>query len=208
MRFASITLAVLTLTLPALGQETSPIANTWIDSVSRSGPASPEPLGEVKQVYNGSIGGHELILEQTVLADIAGKLGTEVHQWGEAGDAVAWACLARDAETLWLYSDGEMGEGKVTGVGLDMRDPAPASAGCGAWPADLQVEIGMMGVGLPADVIVANYLTGQPDDYGWFRSANLTRAADSPLETWQELTFRAKDDGTVDAMAVMQQTGY
>ena len=204
MRFASITLAVLTLTLPTVAQEASPIANTWIDSVSRSGPASPEPWGEIKQVYNGSIGSHELILEETVLADIAAKLGTEVHQWGEAGEAVTWACLARNAETLWLYSDGEMGEGKVTGVGLDMRDPAPASAGCGAWPADLQVEIGMMGVGLPADVIVANYLTGQPDDYGWFRSTNPSNSG----QTWQELTFRAKDDGTVDAMAVMQQTGY
>jgi hypothetical protein len=207
MRFASITLALLTFTLPALGQDASsgsPIAGTWIDSVSRSGPASPEPWGEVKQVYNGSIGTHELILEETMLADIAGKLGTEAHQWGEAGEAVAWACLSRNAEALWLYSDGEMGEGKVTGVGLDMRDPAPASAGCGAWPADVQVELGFMGIGMPADMIAANYLTGQPDDYGWFRSTNLTNSG----QTWQELTFRAKDDGTVDAMAVMQHTGY
>ena len=97
-----------------------------------------------------------------------------------------------------------MGEGKVTGDGIDMRDPAPASAGCGPWPAEVQVELGLMGVGLPADVIIANYLTGQPDDYGWFRSANLTGAD----QTWQELTFRANADGTVDAMAVMQQTGY
>jgi len=205
MRFTSTTLAVLLLTLPAVAQDTSPIARTWIDSVSRSGPASPEPWGEVKQVYNGSIGGHDFILEETDLTDLAAKLGTQVHRWGEAGEAVAWACLARNAETLWLYSDGEMGQGKVTGVGLDMRDPAPASAGCGAWPSDVRVELGFMGVGLPADLIAANYLTGQPDDYGWFRSTNVTSSAGG--QTWQELTFRAKDDGTVDAMAVMQQTG-
>ena len=58
------------------------------------------------------------------------------------------------------------------------------------------------------EVESANYLTGQPDDYGWFRSANLTPNDGSPLETWQELTFRESDDGIVNAVAVMQATGY
>jgi hypothetical protein len=204
MRFASITLAVLTLTLPALGQDVSPIANTWIDSVSRSGPASPEPWGEVKQVYGITAGTLQIALEETSLEEAATALGTTVQHWGEAGDAVSWACLARGAETFWLYSDGEMGEGKVTGAGHDARDPAPASAQCADWPADLSVDLGVLGVGMPSDVVVANYLTGQPDEYGWFRSTNVTNSG----QTWEELTFRAKDDGTVDAVAVMQQTGY
>lgn len=187
--------------------EDSPIKNTWIDSVTRSGPAAPEPWGEVKQVYTITIGEHAVVLEETPIADLAAKIGTEAHHWGEAGESVTWACLARDAETLWLYSDGEMGGGAVTGVGIDVRDPAPTSAGCGVWPADLQVDLGMMGVGLPADVIIANYLTGQPDDYGWFRSTNLT-ADKPPYEVWQELTFRANEEGTVNAMAVLQSTGY
>lgn len=187
--------------------EASPITNTWIDSVSRSGPAAPEPWGTVKQVYGITIGSQAVVLEETPLAELAESLGTTAQNWGEAGDAVTWACLQRSAETLWLYSDGEMGGGAVTGVGIDVRDPAPASANCGAWPADLQVDLGLMGIGLPADVIAANYLTGQPDDYGWFRSTNLTDAATPPGKIWQELTFRANEEGTVDAMAVMQETG-
>lgn len=207
MRAASI-LVFIACFASSVKAEASPITNTWLDSVSRSGPASPEPWGEVKQVYNGTVGPHALVLEETVLDELAAKLGTEVHHWGEGSEAVTWACLSRNAETLWFFSDSLLEEGLVTGVGIDLRDPAPASAQCGVWPADMKVDLGMMGIGLPADVIAANYLTGQPDDYGWFRSTNVTT---SPLgikfKTWQQLTFRANEDGTVNAMAVMQQTG-
>lgn len=206
MRTASVLVFIACLAI-SLKAEASPITNTWIDSVSRSGPASPEPWGQVKQVYNVTIGDQPVVLEETPLADLAASLGAAEQNWGEAGEAVTWACLSRNAETLWLYSDGEMGGGAVTGVAIDVRDPAPASANCGIWPADLKVDLGMMGIGLPADVIAANYLTGQPDDYGWFRSTNLTDAATPPGKIWQELTFRANADGTVDAMAVMQETG-
>lgn len=207
MRFASI-LVFAACFATSVQAADSPIKNTWIDSVSRSGPASPEPWGTVKQVYTVTIGEHPVVLEETPIAELAAKLGTEAHQWGEAGESVSWACLARDAETLWFYSDGEMGGGAVTGVGVDLRDPAPASAGCGIWPAELKADLGMVGIGLPADVIAASYLTGQPDEYGWFRSTNLTPGANPPYEIWQELTFRANDEGTVNAMAVMQWTGY
>ncbi|CAN7321806.1 hypothetical protein [Devosia sp. LjRoot3] len=206
MRTASVLVFIACLAI-SLKAEASPITNTWIDSVSRSGPASPEPWGEVKQVYNVTIGDQPVVLEETSIADLAASLGAAAQNWGEAGEATTWACLSRNAETLWLYSDGEMGGGAVTGVAIDVRDPAPASANCGTWPADLKVDLGMMGIGLPADVIAANYLTGQPDDYGWFRSTNLTDAATPPGKIWQELTFRANADGTVDAMAVMQETG-
>lgn len=192
--------------LPALAEE-SPIANTWIDQVARTGAAAPEPWGNVKQVYTITIGAESVVLEETAIADLAAKLGTEAHNWGEAGEAVTWACLSRNAETLWLYSDGEMGDGKVTGVGIDVRDAAPASARCGTWPADMNADLGLMGIGMPADVIVGNYLTGQPDEYGWFGSINLTPAATAPFEIWQELTFRANDEGIVNAVAVMQMTG-
>jgi hypothetical protein len=192
--------------IPALAGD-SPIANTWIDQVSRSGPAAPEPWGTVKQVYAVTIGAETVTLEETPIAELAAKLGTEAHNWGEAGEAVTWACLSRNAETLWLYSDGEMGDGKVTGVGIDVRDAAPASAKCGTWPADMTADLGIMGIGLPTDAIIGNYMTGQPDDYGWFRSINLTPAATAPFEIWQELTFRANDEGTVNAVAVMQMTG-
>lgn len=207
MRLAAACLIIAVSALPALAEE-SPIAGTWIDQVSRSGPSAPEPWGEVKQVYGITAGSLQIALEETSLEDAAAALGTTVHHWGEAGEAVSWACLARGAETFWLYSDGEMGEGKVTGAGHDARDAAPASAQCGTWPADLSVDLGVLGVGMPGDVVAANYLTGQPDDYGWFRSANLTPNDGSPLETWQELTFRESDDGIVNAVAVMQATGY
>lgn len=205
-RTSTICLLLAASAVPALAED-SPIANTWMDQVSRSGPAAPEPWGTVKQVYGVTIGAEAVVLEETKLADLAAKLGTEVQHWGEAGDAVSWACLSRNAETLWLYSDGEMGGGTVTGVGIDVRDAAPASAKCGTWPADLNADLGIMGIGLPTDVIIGNYLTGQPDDYGWFRSVNLTPAATAPFEIWQELTFRANEDGTVNAVAVMQLTG-
>ena len=205
-----VALACLLLTASAgaaIAQD-SPISGTWIDQVSRSGPAAPEPWGTVKQVYTVTIGAETVVLEETPIADLAARLGTEAQNWGEAGEAVTWACLSRNAETLWLYSHGEGGEGRVTGVGIDVRDAAPASAKCGTWPADLNADLGIMGIGLPADAIIGNYLTSQPDDYGWFRSVNLTKAAEGPLETWQELTFRANEEGTVNAVAVMQTTGY
>jgi hypothetical protein len=208
MRHTTIICLLLAASAAPVLAEDSPIAHTWIDQVSRSGPAAPEPWGTVKQVYAITIGTETVMLEETPIAELATKLGTQAQHWGEAGEAVTWACLSRGAETLWLYSDGEMGDGKVTGVGIDVREPAPASAQCGTWPADLNVDLGIMGIGLPTDVIIGNYLTGQPDEYGWFRSVNLTPAAAGPSETWQELTFRANDDGTVNAVAVMQSTGY
>jgi hypothetical protein len=186
--------------MPAFAED-SPIASTWIDQVARTGATAPEPWGTVKQVYTVTIGAEAVVLEETSIADLAAKLGTEAHSWGEAGEAVTWACLSRNAETLWLYSDGEMGDGKVTGIGIDVRDAAPASAQCGAWPADMNADLGVMGIGMPADVIVGNYLTGQPDDYGWFGSIHLAEGV------MQELTFRANEDGTVNAVAVMQMTG-
>ena len=207
MRRTAIICLLLAASAVSVLAEESPIAGTWIDQVSRSGPAAPEPWGTVKQVYGVTIGAEAVVLEETPIAELAAKLGTEAQHWGEAGEAVSWACLSRNAETLWLYSDGEMGGGAVTGVGIDVRDAAPASAKCGTWPADMNADLGIMGIGLPTDVIIGNYLTGQPDDYGWFRSVNLTPAATSPFEIWQELTFRANEDGTVNAVAVMQFTG-
>lgn len=206
MRLAATCLLIAVSTIPTLAED-SPISGTWIDQVARTGAAAPEPWGTVKQVYGITAGSLAIALEETTIADAAAALGTTVQHWGEAGEAVTWACIARGAETFWLYSDGEMGDGKVTGAALDARDAAPASAKCGVWPADLSVDLGIMGIGLPSDVIIANYLTGQPDDYGWFGSVNLTPAADPAFEIWQELTFRQNDDGVVNAVAVMQMTG-
>ena len=125
MRHTAIICLLLAATaVPALAED-SPIAGTWMDQVSRSGPASPEPWGTVKQVYTVTIGAESVVLEETPIAELAAKLGTEAHNWGEAGEAVTWACLSRNAETLWLYSDGEMGDGKVTGVAIDVRDALP-----------------------------------------------------------------------------------
>ncbi|MDB5529497.1 MAG: hypothetical protein JWR51_2600 [Devosia sp.] len=147
------------------------------------------------------------MLEQTPIAEIAAALGGASHDWGEAGEAATWACFSRGAETLWLYSDGEMGDGKVTGIGLDARDTAPASAQCTDWPAAVAVELGIMGIGLPMDVIIPNYGTSQPDDYGWMRSINLAPdPANAQSQIWQELTFR-QSDGIIDAVAVLQESG-
>lgn len=207
MRVIIACLLLTTAIVPAMAED-SPIAGTWMDQVSRSGPAAPEPWGTVKQLYQVSVGEHVIMLEQTPIAEIASTLGGAAHNWGEAGEAVTWACFARGAETFWLYSDGEMGDGKVTGVALDARDAPPASAQCADWPATMAVDLGLMGIGMPADVIVGNYLTSAPDDYGWMRSVNLTPdPANAQFQIWQELTFRASDDGTINAVAVLQDTG-
>lgn len=207
MRVAIACLLLATAIVPAMAED-SPIAGTWIDSVSRSGPSAPEPWGTVKQVYQVGVGKQAIVLEETPIAEIAATLGGAAHNWGDAGEAVTWACFARGAETLWLYSDGEMGDGKVTGVGLDTRDAAPASAQCADWPAGMAVDLGIMGIGLPMDAIMANYGTSQPDDYGWMRSVNLTPdPSGAPLsQVWQELTFR-EADGVINAVAVLQDTG-
>jgi hypothetical protein len=207
MRVAIACLLLTAAIVPVMAEE-SPLKGTWIDSVSRSGPSAPEPWGSVKQVYQVSVGEHVIVLEQTPIADIAAALGGASHNWGEAGEAVTWACFSRGAETLWLYSDGEMGDGKVTGVGLDARDAAPASAQCTDWPATVAVDLGIMGIGLPMDVIIPNYGTSQPDDYGWMRSVNLSPdPANAQFKIWQELTFRANDEGNINAVAVLQETG-
>lgn len=206
MRLAIACLLLTSSVLPAMAED-SPISGTWLDSVSRSGPDAPEPWGSVKQLYQVTAGDQVILLEETPIADAARALGGEAHSWGEAGEAVTWACFARDAESFWLYSDGEMGDGKVTGVALDARDAPPASAQCADWPTTMAVDLGIMGIGLPRDVIIPNYQTSEPDDYGWMRSINLTPdPTDSAFQVWQELTFR-EADGVINAVAVLQQTG-
>jgi hypothetical protein len=177
-----------------------------MDSVSRSGPSAPEPWGNVKQSYQVTAGDQVIMLEETPIAEVAAALGGATHSWGEAGEAVTWACFARGAETFWLYSDGEMGDGKVTGVALDARDAPPASAQCADWPVSMSVDLGIMGIGLPKDAIIPNYQTSEPDDYGWMRSVNLTPDPKDPaFQVWQELTFR-ESDGVINAVAVLQET--
>jgi hypothetical protein len=161
----------------------------------------------VQQVHQVSVGAHAVVLEQTPIAEIAAALGGASHNWGQAGEAVTWACFSRGAETLWLYSDGEMGDGKVTGIGLDARDAAPASAQCADWPAAIAVNLGIMGIGMPMDAIIPNYGTSEPDEHGWMRSVSLVPdPADAQFQIWQELTFR-QTDGIIDAVAVLQDTG-
>lgn len=207
MRVIIACLLLTTAIVPAIAED-SPLSGTWIDQASRSDLAAPEPWGNVKQLYQVTAGDQTIILEETPIADVAAALGGASHNWGEAGEAVTWACFARGAETFWLYSDGEMGDGKVTGVALDARDAPPASAQCADWPATMAVDLGLMGIGMPADVIIGNYLTGQPDDYGWMRSVNTTPdPTNAQFYIWQELTFRANDDGTINAVAVFQDTG-
>lgn len=196
-----------TAIVPVMAEDL-PLKGTWIKSVATSGLPAREPWGEVKQVYQMSIGNHAIVLEETPIAEIAAALGGASHNWGDAGGAVIWACFARGAETLWLYSDGEMGDGKVTGIGIDVRDAAPASAQCAKWPATLAVDLGVMGIGMPADVIVGNYLTSEPDEYGWMRSINVTpHASIAGFSVWEELTFRASEDGTINAVAVFLESG-
>jgi hypothetical protein len=197
---------IVGLSITSAFAEGSPIASTWLDQVTRSGTDAPEPYGSVKQVNQVTIGSHAVVLEETSMDEIAQALGGSVQHWSEAGEAVSWACFSRDAETLWLYSDGEMGEGKVTGVAIDVRDKAPDTAACSDWPADVAVDLGIMGIGLPTAAIQPNYMTGEPDDYGWFSAVTLTPGATD--QVWQELTFRQNADGVVDAVAVLQQTGY
>jgi hypothetical protein len=207
MRVIIACLLLTAAVTPAFAED-SPLSGTWIDQVSRSGVAAPEPWGNVKQVYQVTAGDQTILLEETPIADIAAALGGASHNWGEAGEAVTWACFARGAETFWLYSDGEMGDGKVTGVALDARDAPPASAQCADWPATMAVDLGLMGIGMPQDVIIGNYLTSQPDDYGWMRSINLTPdPTNAQFQIWQELTFRASEDGTINAVAVFQESG-
>ena len=207
MRLAIACLLLTTSVLPAVAEE-SPLSGTFIDSVSRSGLAAPEPWGSVMGAYQITAGDQIIMLEETPISDVATALGGTIHNWGEAGEAVTWACFARGAETFWLYSDGEMGDGKVTGAAMDARDAAPASAQCADWPTTMSVDLGVMGIGLPKDAIIPNYMTGEPDDYGWMRATTLTPDRANPsLQVWQELTFRANEDGTINAVAVMQQTG-
>ena len=205
MRIVIGCLLLTTAIIPVMAEE-SPIAHTWIDSVSRGGPAAPEPWGTVKQLYDVTVGDVVILLEQTSIAEAAAALGGEAQNWGEAGEAVTWACFARNAESFWLYSDGEMSDDTVTGVALDTRDAPPASAKCADWPTTMSVNLGVAGIGLPVDAIILNYQTGQPDHYGWMRSANLTPNPQEPaLEVWQVLTFR-ESDGVINAVAVLQDT--
>ncbi|WP_299748048.1 hypothetical protein [Devosia sp.] len=57
MHIAVTCLLLTTAIVPAFAED-SPIAGTWIDSVSRSGPDAPEPWGKVQQVYQVTVGEH------------------------------------------------------------------------------------------------------------------------------------------------------
>ena len=186
----------------------SPIKNTWLDTFIRFSSYAPEPFGSVQQVHGLTIGGQDFVFEAVPLADLAALLQTEAHSWqATEGGMIEWACLSREAETLWIYADTELASGTVSGIGIDTRDPAPEAAGCSAWPTDLSVDLGVMGIGMPADVIAANYLTGQPDAYGIFGAINEMRSSGEPaFTTTEELTFRTNEEGFVDAVAVMQIT--
>ncbi|RYE58864.1 MAG: hypothetical protein EOP20_05525 [Hyphomicrobiales bacterium] len=207
MRFTSI-LVFVACFASSVQAEDSPVSNTWLDTFIRSFSAAPEPWGTVQQVFGINIGGHDFIFEAVQLEEIAELLNTEAHYWeAPEGGAIEWSCLSRGSQTLWIYADTAMGAGTVSGIGIDMRDPAPPSAGCGVWPTDLTVDIGVMGVGMPADVIAANYLTGQPDEYGIFGAINQIEHPGEPaFTTMEELTFRANEEGFIDAVAVMQMT--
>lgn len=86
---------IVGLSITSAFAEGSPIASTWLDQVTRSGTDAPEPYGSVKQVNQVTIGSHAVVLEETSMDEIAQALGGSVQHWGEAGEAVSWACFSR-----------------------------------------------------------------------------------------------------------------
>jgi hypothetical protein len=155
-----------------------------------------------------STGGLDIKLEVTSMQDVVNAYGGEINQTGEAGGHVVWICYAKPQETVWFYSDGEMGDGTVTGVAAE-TGTANAAWGCAPAPATLRaMQFDIPTRGATQAELDATFAPLAPDENG---RLGFTSESPHPTEAgfkiWQDTIYRIGPDGTVDAVAIVQMSG-
>jgi hypothetical protein len=163
----------------------------------------PLPPNSVNILKAGPL---QVILETTPLTDVQKAFGGTIHNQGEAGDHVVWLCYGAGSQTLWFYSDGEMGDGKVTLAAMEKGVPE-VKWGCSLAPASLEnIDFGVPGIGAKLDDVTKRLGASPADENGRF-----AYTSDTPLENgseftkFQELVFEAHS-GVITAIAATQAT--
>lgn len=200
-------LLILALAAPSAAKDVT-LAGTWVDYIIRhdaSGGAEPD---DDKKVTGVIIGDYAFAMEETPLTTIRQYLGGKLHMSGEAGEAMTWLCYTTDLQAFYIYSDGEMGDGKPSAVVLDNRGPAPASAGCARYRGDsIDLDLGVVAIGRPTREAMAAYGRAKPDDTGTFAYGSISPLQRDPaMMEWQDIYYHSTD-GVIDAIGVTQITG-
>jgi hypothetical protein len=152
--------------------------------------------------------GLNIELEVTPMQAVIDAFGGRINETGEAGGHVVWICYAASDATIWFYSDGEMGDGKVTGLAAERGFPSPAW-GCATAPFSLgYMQFDAPGLGATEAELAEAFQPLEPDDE--FR---LGFTSESPHPTKpgfmivQDNVYRFGGDDKVDAVAILQITG-
>jgi hypothetical protein len=149
------------------------------------------------------VGPVEIELEVTTMETIAESLGAPVQQQGEAGEHVVWSCLARNDQTLWFYSDGEMGGGKVNAIAIENGVTNP-DWGCAPAPKGFDVvELGIPGISAHVTELEGIFVPTELDENGRVGWRGEAPGSDGVV-IYQDYVYRIAADGLVDAVGVSQ----
>lgn len=181
------------------------IAGFPLDVLTGNYAAETRPVDglAVTAIYVGDL---QIFLEETPMAEVTAMLGGTLHDEGEAGGHMIWTCYTLTDGTLWVYSDGEMGEGDVTMLTLD-REPAPGSAACTPLPlAASAVDLATLSLGDTAQALAVDYGAFTVDArgrVGFSAEQPLLDGSDAAISQWLVFRLRA---GRIDAVGITQVT--
>jgi hypothetical protein len=100
---------------------------SWEPPVMWTESSLPEPSVGRDFVSKLKVGSLQVVLEQTMLADVSRQFGAPVGHRGDAGEAVSWVCLLGQDQggpwAVWLES-GEIHGGAIGAFLLKRRAPA------------------------------------------------------------------------------------
>jgi hypothetical protein len=205
-----LTVIFATLASPALAQDASQFGGFIEDVVTGQYAVDGSyDLRMAPLVEAITVGPLDVVLEETTMDTVRESFGGPLNEQGEAGGRVVWICLIIGEDlTLWFYSDGEMGGGKVNAVALEVAAPKP-EWNCGSALEGIGVDFGPIpGLSAHPTEIDAVFLPLDPDPEG---RRGYTNESPHPervgFSVWQHVVYREGPDGIVDAIGVEQLTG-
>lgn len=206
-RAALAVLLVFALAAPSTAKDVT-LANTWVDYIIRHDASGGAEPGDDKRVTDIIIGDYALAMEETPLTAIRQYLGGRLHMTGDAGEAMSWLCYTTDSQALYIYSDGEMGDGRPSAVVVDNRGAAPKSAGCSPYLGETPViDFGIVMLGGTIKAVQSTYGRISPDETGTFSYGSITpQPGSDTMVQWQDIYYHATN-GVIDAVGISQETG-
>jgi len=206
-RSALAILLILAIAGPSSAKDVT-LADTWVNYIIRTNINAPEPPADTMKVTGIAVGDYAFAMEETPLTTIAEYMGGKLHMTGDAGEAMTWLCYTTDSQALYIYSDGEMGDGRPTAVVVDNRGGAPKSAGCSPYLGDTPViDFGILMLGGTSKAVQSAYGQVTPDETGSFAYGSITPQPGSDIMVqWQDVYYH-ETHGVIDAVGVVQETG-